>query len=115
MDSSRARNLQKAGVAIFRIEPCGRKSFLLRALRELGRREILSVLLEAGPKLNGTALSAWWVHKLVLFVAPKLAGNSGLPLADQPHYTLPHLRILSLKQFGPDLAIEASVPEAYRE
>jgi hypothetical protein len=38
-----------------------------------------------------------------------------VPLADQPYYTLPHLRILSFRQFGPDLAIEASFPEAHGE
>ena len=115
LDSPKARRLHKAGIELFRIEPCGRKSFLLRALKELGRREILSVLLEAGPTLNGTALSAWWVHKLVLFVAPKLAGNIGVSLTDQPNHTLPNLRILSCNQIGPDLVIEASVPAAYRE
>ncbi len=115
LDSPKARRLQRAGVELFRIKPCGRKSFLLRALKELGHREILSVLLEAGPTLNGTALSAWWVHKLVLFVAPKLAGNMGVTLTDQPNYTLPNLRILSCKQIGPDLVIEASVPAAYGE
>ena len=113
LNSPKARKLQEAGVEIVRIQPCARKSFLLRALKELGQREILSVLLEAGPNLNGTALSTWWVHKLVLFVAPKLAGNSSVPLADQPAYTLPPLRILSVKQFGPDLAIEATFPAAY--
>jgi len=114
LNSPKARKLQEAGVDIVRIEPCGRKSFLLRALKELGQREVLSVLLEAGPTLNGTALSAWWVHKLVLFVAPKLAGTSGTPFAGQPDYTLPALRILSVRQFGPDLAIEAAFPTAYR-
>ena len=115
LSTAKARKLQNAGVELFYLGPCGRKSFFLRALKELGRREILSVLLEAGPSVNGTAVSGGWVHKLVLFVAPKLAGNSGVPLADQPYHTLPHLRILSFKQLGPDLAIEASVPEAYRE
>jgi diaminohydroxyphosphoribosylaminopyrimidine deaminase/5-amino-6-(5-phosphoribosylamino)uracil reductase len=115
LDSPKAQRLQKAGVGLFRLERCGRKSFLLRALKELGHREILNVLLEAGPTLNGIALSASWVHKLVLFVAPKLAGNMGVPLTDQPHYTLPNLRIFSCKQIGPDLLIEASIPAAYSE
>ena len=112
--SAKARKLQNAGAELFHIAPCGRKSFLLRTLQELGRREILSVLLEAGPTLNGTALSAFWVHKLVLFYAPKLAGNSGIPFADQPNFTLPPIRICSFKQYGPDLALEAIFPDAYR-
>jgi len=115
LTSPRARRLDRIGVELFHLEPCGRKSFLLRVFRELGRREILSVLLEAGPTLNGTALSAGWVHKLALFVAPKLAGNSAVPFADQPSYTLPALRMLSFQRFGPDLFIEASFPEAYRK
>ena len=76
-------------------------------LKELGRREILSVLLEAGPSLNGAALAASAVHKLVLFYAPKLAGVANVPFAHLPKIALHELRLRSFQQFGPDLAVEA--------
>jgi riboflavin biosynthesis pyrimidine reductase len=67
----------------------------------------LSVLLEAGPALNGTALAACIVNRLVLFYAPKLAGETILPFAKAPSYPFPPLRVRALQQFGPDVAIEA--------
>ena len=76
--------------------------------------EILSVLLEAGPTLNGAALSAGLVHKLMLFYAPKFAGDLGVPFAHMStlaHGPLPNLRV---EQFGPDVAIEAYLRDVYR-
>lgn len=108
--SPKARRLRSAGVELLNIPSQGRKSFLIAALKELGRREMLNVLLEAGPTLNGTALSGGRVQRLVLFYAPKLAGNFHLPLANQPEYTLPPIRFLSFRQFGPDFAIIATIP-----
>ena len=82
---------------------------------ELGKREILSALLESGPTLNGAALSAGLVHKLMLFYAPKFAGNVGVPFAHMAalaHGLLPNLRV---EQFGPDVAIEAYLQDIYRK
>ena len=107
LKSPKARKLQDAGVELVAMERGGAKFVLLRALKELARRNILSVLLEAGPGLNGTALSAWAVDKLVLFYAPKLGGDFHVPLASQPHYTMPPLLIRSFRQFGPDIAVVA--------
>jgi diaminohydroxyphosphoribosylaminopyrimidine deaminase/5-amino-6-(5-phosphoribosylamino)uracil reductase len=107
LKSAKAKKLRDAGVELMRMEKGGQKPVLLRVLKELGRREILSVLLEAGPTLNGTALSASAVNKLVLFYAPKLAGDFRLPLAHQPNYALPPLQIRSFQQIGPDIAVEA--------
>src|SRR6266404_2205728 len=67
LNSPKARRLQKEGVEVLRIHATGGRMGLNAALTELGRREILSVLLEAGPTLNGTALSTGVVHKLMLF------------------------------------------------
>ncbi len=75
-------------------------------LKELGNREILSLLLESGPKLNGAALAAGAVDKLVLFYAPKLGGDTGVPFANFKLKALPHFRMTNIRQFGPDLAIE---------
>ena len=84
-------------------------------LGELGRREILSLLLEAGPTLNGASLLAGLVHKLRLFYAPRFAGDVGVPFAHMPtltHGPLPNVRV---EQFGPDVAIEAYLQDVYRE
>jgi diaminohydroxyphosphoribosylaminopyrimidine deaminase/5-amino-6-(5-phosphoribosylamino)uracil reductase len=81
---------------------------------ELGRREILSVLLEGGPRLNGAALANGIVHKLFLFYAPKIAGNNRVPFALAPKLLLPPLQYQNVKQFGPDFAIEGYLQDVYR-
>ena len=52
-----------------------------QVLRELGRREMLNVLLEAGAELNGAALEAGIVDKMILFYAPRFMGAGGVPMA----------------------------------
>jgi diaminohydroxyphosphoribosylaminopyrimidine deaminase / 5-amino-6-(5-phosphoribosylamino)uracil reductase len=106
LNSAKAKKLRSAGVELFSLATRKGKMDLHAALRELGRREILSVLLEAGPSLNGAALSAGAVDKLVLFYAPKLAAGITVPLARGSNVVLPSMRITSFQQFGPDLCAE---------
>ncbi|HEY6945883.1 MAG TPA: dihydrofolate reductase family protein, partial [Candidatus Acidoferrum sp.] len=79
------------------------------------RREILSVLLEAGPTLNGAALAAGIVHKLFLFYAPKIAGHNRVPFARAPGLALPPLRNIRTQGFGPDIAIKAYLRDAFHD
>src|SRR6266480_2197273 len=65
--SPKARKLQDVGVEVVRTKSKKGRMDLPAILAELGRREMLSVLLEAGPTLNGAALAAGIVPTLVLF------------------------------------------------
>ncbi|HEY4815851.1 MAG TPA: bifunctional diaminohydroxyphosphoribosylaminopyrimidine deaminase/5-amino-6-(5-phosphoribosylamino)uracil reductase RibD [Candidatus Acidoferrum sp.] len=115
LDSAKSRRLQKEGVEIVRARAKRGRIDLNDVLGELGRREILSLLLEAGPTLNGASLLAGLVHKLRLFYAPRFAGDVGVPFAHMPtltHGPLPNVRV---EQFGPDVAIEAYLQDVYRE
>jgi diaminohydroxyphosphoribosylaminopyrimidine deaminase/5-amino-6-(5-phosphoribosylamino)uracil reductase len=107
LKSPKARELQKAGVELVQAKARGGKIDLHTVMKELGRREVLSVLLEAGPRLNGAALAAGIVRKLVLFYAPKLAGRAVVPLLLGVGGKLPPLHFQSCQQFGADVAIEA--------
>jgi diaminohydroxyphosphoribosylaminopyrimidine deaminase/5-amino-6-(5-phosphoribosylamino)uracil reductase len=114
LNSAKSRKLQKEGVELIHARATRGRIDLKAVLTELGKREILSVLLEAGPTLNGAALSAGLVHKLMLFYAPKFAGDAGVPFAHMTghaHAPLPNLRV---EQFGPDVAIEAYLQDVYR-
>jgi diaminohydroxyphosphoribosylaminopyrimidine deaminase/5-amino-6-(5-phosphoribosylamino)uracil reductase len=53
-------------------------------LRRLGEMEILSVLMEAGGQLNGSALTAGVVDRITLFYAPVFLGPAGVPLLREP-------------------------------
>ena len=57
-DSPRARALRRAGVEVARVRSRDTRPDLRAVVEELGRREILSVLLEAGGELNAAALAA---------------------------------------------------------
>ena len=84
-------------------------------LTELGRRDLLSVLLEAGPTMNGAALAAGVVHKLFLFYAPRISGASRVPFALAPKLSLPPLRNVRTQQFGRDIAVEAYLQDVYKK
>jgi diaminohydroxyphosphoribosylaminopyrimidine deaminase/5-amino-6-(5-phosphoribosylamino)uracil reductase len=111
--SRRTRILEKAGVEIFHGRPRDARIDLANVLDELGRREILSVLLEAGPTLNGAALNAGLVDKLFLFYAPKISGDNRVPFAIAPKLNLPPLQNVRTQQFGPDIAVEAYLRNPY--
>ena len=76
-DSPKARALRRAGIDVVHLAGRGSKPDLPRVVAELGRREILSVLLEAGAILNSAALAAGIVDKMRVFFAPKVAGSAG--------------------------------------
>ena len=114
--SARVKRLEQAGVEVLTLRAPAKwagRIPLRNVLQELGRRDILSVLLEAGSELNGAALAAGIVHKLVLFYAPKLAGETGVPFARAKKLALPPLAKVRLRQFGPDFAIEGYLRDVY--
>jgi diaminohydroxyphosphoribosylaminopyrimidine deaminase/5-amino-6-(5-phosphoribosylamino)uracil reductase len=110
----RAHALAKRGVEILGVPSRQSRVDLPVVLAELGKREILSVLLEAGPTLNGTALAAGIVHKLFLFYAPKLSGENRVPFAFSSGQPLPHLHNLRTHSFGPDIALEGYVRQVFK-
>ncbi len=115
VNSSKARKLQDGGVEVIHAKTKNGRIDLSSVFAELGRREILSVLLEAGPLLNGAALAAGIVHKLFLFYAPTIAGENRVPFALAPTLILPPLRNIRTQQFGPDFAIEAYLQDVYKK
>jgi diaminohydroxyphosphoribosylaminopyrimidine deaminase/5-amino-6-(5-phosphoribosylamino)uracil reductase len=106
LESAKARKLQKAGVELLQANIRKAKIDLGPLLRDLGRRDILSVLLEAGPSLNATALSQNMVDKMMLFYAPKVAGYTRVPFVHAANFNLSAMHISSLRQFGSDVAVE---------
>jgi diaminohydroxyphosphoribosylaminopyrimidine deaminase / 5-amino-6-(5-phosphoribosylamino)uracil reductase len=108
LNSPKARKLRNTGVEVVRLPAERGMLDVKQVLRELGRREILSALLESGPTLNGAALSAEAVDKLVLFYAPKFAGWTSVPFA-RGLASLPHIRRHEIRDLesGPEFVLEA--------
>jgi diaminohydroxyphosphoribosylaminopyrimidine deaminase/5-amino-6-(5-phosphoribosylamino)uracil reductase len=109
LKSPKARQLQNSGVELVPMKLRGGKIDLKEVMKVLGGREILSVLLEAGPRLNGAALEAGIVNRLFLFYAPKLAGRAGVPLVQMANGIQTSFAVRSIQQFGPDVGVELSL------
>src|SRR5215470_14910108 len=103
LKSLKARKMQDRGIELVHAKKGRGGLDLQTVLKELGRRDILSVLLEAGPGLNGAALAAGLVNKLVLFYAPKIAGSSDVPFVNDSVLDSHHLQVKSIRQIGPDV------------
>ena len=114
LKSARARMLRNANIEVVRTKARNGRIDLHAVLAELGRREVLSVLLEAGPTLNGSALTAGVTHKLFLFYAPKISRETGAPFALAPRLALSPLPNMRTHAFGPDIAIEVYLRDVYR-
>lgn len=117
--SARAKKLSALGVEICHVRARRGRPDLLAVLEDLGRRDILSVMLEAGPQLNQAALEADLVEKVRLFYAPTLVGlGSSLP-GLLPRKRANSLRVRELSNvrtdtFGPDFAVEGYLRDVYR-
>jgi diaminohydroxyphosphoribosylaminopyrimidine deaminase / 5-amino-6-(5-phosphoribosylamino)uracil reductase len=114
LTAPRAKKLQDFGVELYYVRNSLAGIDPQVVMAELGRREILSALLEAGPKLNGAALAAEIVHKMVLFYAPKIAGQNTVPFVNAPELNLAPLKDLHIRQVGPDVAVEGYLKNVYR-
>jgi diaminohydroxyphosphoribosylaminopyrimidine deaminase/5-amino-6-(5-phosphoribosylamino)uracil reductase len=114
--SPRARRLRDAGVEVVQVPGRRGKLDLKTVLRELGRWEILSVLLECGARLNGAALEGGVVDKLVLFYAPKVLGPGALPMmlpGTRQRLRVPAMEQIRLGRFGPDVMVEGYLCNVY--
>jgi diaminohydroxyphosphoribosylaminopyrimidine deaminase / 5-amino-6-(5-phosphoribosylamino)uracil reductase len=113
-NSPKARALRRAGIEVVRLAGRGSLVDLRKVIAELGRREILSVLLEAGAAVNSAALDAGIVDKMRVFVAPKVAGFSDVGAVPNAFQRAKMLRNVTMAQFGPDFAIEGYLRDVYR-
>lgn len=114
--ATKQAELERAGVEVARVASSGPRVELGEVIRELGKRQILSLIMEAGPELNGAAIAAGIVDKMMLFYAPKIVGEAGVPLAHVPGGWFangPTLSRLTLHGFGKDFAVEGYFHDVY--
>ena len=82
-------------------------------MRELARRELNEVHVEAGYKLNGSLLVAGLVDELLIYLAPSILGDSACGMFSLPELTdLAQKRLVQfgdVKAIGSDLRILARV------
>ncbi|MGH9737015.1 MAG: bifunctional diaminohydroxyphosphoribosylaminopyrimidine deaminase/5-amino-6-(5-phosphoribosylamino)uracil reductase RibD [Candidatus Acidiferrales bacterium] len=108
-DSIKARALERAGIDVVRVPARRGRVDLESVLRDLGNRQFLNVILEAGAALNGAALEAGIVDKMILFYAPKIMGTGGVPMAGISSSWFPKspaLQDLRVYSCGADFVVE---------
>lgn len=109
------RKLEQRGVEVIELKESGGRISLAAVLRKLAERQITSLLLEAGARLNAFALEMNLVDKLWLFYAPRFLGPDAVPFVAQPAGPW-EASLLSyrLHRFGPDFALEGYLHDVYR-
>ena len=103
----RRRVLEERGVQIV----VARDATFTGALRELGQRQITSLLLEGGAAIHGAAWDEGVVDFVRLYVSPNAIGATGRPvplLADR-WFSPASLVERRVESFGPDVMIEGYV------
>ena len=68
--------LESAGAEVIRVQGSTDAERVRAALDELGQREVLSVLLEGGPRLAGAFFDSGEVDEMRLFIAPVVVGGA---------------------------------------
>ena len=80
--ADRRRALEERGVQVLIFDGPGGRADIRRTIEWLGERKMLSVMIEAGSKVNWSALEAEVVDKIFFYYGPKiLGGMQSLPMA----------------------------------
>jgi len=78
---SRIEAVEREGVQVSVVEDSPRRVSLERLMEALGKRGILSVMIEGGAEINASALHEGVVDKVMVFLAPILMGGKSTPTA----------------------------------
>jgi diaminohydroxyphosphoribosylaminopyrimidine deaminase/5-amino-6-(5-phosphoribosylamino)uracil reductase len=110
-----AERLQNLGAEVLRLPPDSAGRLCVRSLlKELGRREMTHVLVEAGGGVMGAFFDAELIDEVHVFIAPKLVGGSESlsPVAGTGRDQIPELPDLSsvqVERFVDDVLIRGRV------
>jgi len=78
---SKLEAIQREGVQVIIVENSPRRVSLERLMEALGKRGVLSVIIEGGAEINASALREGVVDKVLVFLAPILIGGKSTPTA----------------------------------
>jgi diaminohydroxyphosphoribosylaminopyrimidine deaminase/5-amino-6-(5-phosphoribosylamino)uracil reductase len=110
-DQAKAARLRDTGAEIVVLPNAYGKVELPALMRELGRREINELHVEAGHKLNGSLLNEGCVDELLLYLAPCFIGERARGMADLPELAdlaaRRKLRVDDMRMIGGDVRIMA--------
>jgi len=104
--------LEARGAIVVMLPNSHGKVDLVAMMKDLGRREINELHVEAGSKLNGALIHAGLVDEFLIYLAPKLLGPGQRMASFRPLEALSEatqLQFQSAEKVGPDLRIMARI------
>lgn len=111
--AAKVRRVEAGGAEVLRLPGADGRVSIARLLRALGRRGILSVLVEGGATVAAAMIAARMVDRLLIFYAPTLIGGDGRPMLGA--LGVRHLRQaprfvqLRLRRFAQDVLVATDV------
>ncbi len=111
---ARAKKLEKAGAELVAVRRREGRLDLTAVLDELGRRDVLRLLVEGGGTLHGALLDAGLADRVAIFVAPLILGAAdGVSLAmggEKDAITeAKRLKSPTMRRFGDDILVEGEL------
>ena len=111
-DAAKRRELEALGAEVVDAPADLRKpgkTDLVAIAQELGARGFNEVTIETGGKLNGSLIAAAVIDEIVLYLAPRILGNTAQGLFALPEFTsldqTLHPRIVDVRSVGDDLRV----------
>lgn len=112
------QRLRERGAEVLRLPDEAGRVALLPLLEELGRRDVMELLIEGGGQVHAGFLAAGLVDRMIVFVAPKLIGAGGVPLIDlagpERMADAWRLREVAVRRLGDDVMIVGQLDDTTR-
>jgi diaminohydroxyphosphoribosylaminopyrimidine deaminase/5-amino-6-(5-phosphoribosylamino)uracil reductase len=110
-DKAKIKSLEKKGIKVLIVGSKKGKVDLAKLMKELGKSDVVNLLIEGGGEINASALASRLVDKVIFFLAPRIIGGREAPPAVggrgikklSQAITLPELTV---KKVGDDLMLE---------
>jgi diaminohydroxyphosphoribosylaminopyrimidine deaminase/5-amino-6-(5-phosphoribosylamino)uracil reductase len=110
-DRAKIEALRARGAEVVLLPNPAGKVELAELMRELARRELNEIHVEAGVKLNGSLVAAGLVDELLVYLAPSLLGDGASGMFNLPAIARLDqrlaLRLVDLERLGEDVRIRA--------
>ncbi len=109
---SRIKKIEKMGANVIVSPGNGKKVNLAWLMKELGKRNVMSVLLEGAGGLAGSAVKAGVIDRVMFFIAPKIAGGPRSAItgfAVKKMADALEIKNVGVSQIGPDLLVEGDI------